>query len=164
MLSSSRPVRLPIVTAIAFRAPTDTDIPHLLSLIRALNAEDGSTTFHPERAEAALRELISDQVFGEAWLIEANGAPAGYVVVTIGFSLEFHGRDAFVDELYIVPHLRGAGIGHRAVEHAAERCRARGIGALHLEVDPENERALSLYRRCGFRERGYKLMTRRLSA
>ena len=134
-----------------------------MTFIRALAAEDGATVFNADKAEAALRQLIADSAWGEAWLIDRGGAAQGYVVITWGFSLEFHGRDAFVDELYIVPELRGMGVGRRAIDHAAERCRARGIGALHLEVDPDNDRAVSLYRRNGFQERGYRLMSRRLT-
>jgi ribosomal protein S18 acetylase RimI-like enzyme len=131
--------------------------------IQALAAEDGTAAFHADKAEAALRMLIADPALGEAWLIDRDGSEAGYLVVTWGFSLEFHGRDAFVDELYVVPELRGMGLGRLAIDHAAERCRARGIEALHLEVDPENDRAVSLYCRSGFRERTYRLMSRRLS-
>jgi len=151
------------VSEIDFRAATENDIPVLMSLVRALAGEDGSTTFHPDRAEAAMRQLLADSSLGEAWIIERQGSVAGYVVITWGFSLEFHGRDAFVDELYLLPGLRGQGIGRLAIEHAAERCRARGIGAVHLEVDPDNERAVSLYRRNGFVQRGYRIMSRRLT-
>ena len=133
-----------------------------MTFIQALAVEDGSAVFKPDKAELALRQLLADPGLGEAWLIDCDGAATGYVVVTWGFSLEFHGRDAFVDELYVVPERRGMGVGQRAMDHAAERCLARGISALHLEVDPENDRAISLYRRSGFRERGYRLMSRRL--
>jgi ribosomal protein S18 acetylase RimI-like enzyme len=152
------------VTDIDFRAASEADIPLLIRLVRALADEDGSTTFDPDRTQAAIHQLLADPSLGEAWIIERGGDVAGYLVITWGFSLEFHGRDAFVDELYLLPALRGQGIGRLAIEHAAERCRTRGIGAVHLEVDPENERAISLYRRSGFVQRGYRLMSRRLTS
>jgi ribosomal protein S18 acetylase RimI-like enzyme len=49
------------------------------------------------------------------------------------------------------------------VELAERECRARGVRALHLEVEPGNERAHALYRRSGFAERGYVLMSKRLA-
>ena len=134
-----------------------------MPLIEALATEDGAPGFLARPAEAALRQLLVDPTLGEAWVIETGNDISGYVVITWGFSLEFHGRDAFVDELYIVPAHRGQGIGQRAIEHAAARCRAQGIGAVHLEVEPSNERARSLYGRSGFKERGYRLMSRRLA-
>ena len=48
----------------------------------------------------------------------------GYVVVTLGFSLESGGRDGFIDELYIAPAARGRGIGAKVlalVEREAAR-------------------------------------------
>lgn len=148
---------------LVFRAATTADVLRLLTFVQARASEDGTSAFVPGVVESALQQLIADPGLGEAWLIEHAGEPAGYIIVTWGFSLEFHGRDAFIDELYVAPSHRGRGIGQRAIEHASNRCGARGIGALHLEVDPENERALALYRRSGFQERGYRLMSRRLS-
>jgi ribosomal protein S18 acetylase RimI-like enzyme len=67
-----------------------------------------------------------------------------------------------VDELYVAPGHRGAGLGRRALEVAETACRDHGAGALHLLVEAENERAHALYRRNGFTERGQRLMTKLL--
>jgi ribosomal protein S18 acetylase RimI-like enzyme len=95
-------------------------------------------------------------------VIEREGTPAGYLVLTWGYSLEFHGRDAFIDELYVAPAHRGVGVGRDAVAFAETACREHGAGAVHLEVELDNERAHGLYRRSGFAERGLRLMTKRL--
>jgi ribosomal protein S18 acetylase RimI-like enzyme len=50
------------------------------------------------------------------------------------------------------------------VQWAEAACRAHGAGALHLEVEIDNERAHALYRRSGFTERGLRLITKRLDA
>jgi ribosomal protein S18 acetylase RimI-like enzyme len=110
----------------------------------------------------ALGALIEDERFGWAWVMEDPG-PVGYVVVTIGYSIEFGGRDAFVDELFVSAEARGRGLGTRALEIAAEACRAAGIVALHLEVDRGNTAAQRLYRRHGFVDHDRYLMTRRFS-
>jgi ribosomal protein S18 acetylase RimI-like enzyme len=101
---------------------------------------------------------------GHVWLIDEGGAPAGYAVMTLGYSLEFGGRDAFVDELYIRPAYRRRGLGRRAVEVVATYCRDTGVQALHLEVGRENEAAQALYRQAGFADRRHWLLTRRLDA
>ena len=92
-----------------------------------------------------------------------GAAVAGYLVVCFGWSLEFQGRDAFVDELYVREAFRGQGLGTRALEVAADLCRASGVRALHLEVERRNTRAQDVYRRAGFVDREYYLMTRRLA-
>jgi len=66
------------------------------------------------------------------------------------YSLEFAGRCAVVDELYVREAHRGRGIATRAVELAAEACREMDLSALRLEVDVGNTRAMALYRRLGF--------------
>ena len=136
----------------------------LLELMRALYDEDGSTPLRGDAAETALRGLLAAPDRGLVWVIEQGGEAVGYLVLTWGYSLEFHGRDAFIDELYVAPRYRGAGLGRQAVEWAEDACRAHGAGAVHLEVEMDNERAHALYRRSGFAERGLRLMTKRLSA
>jgi hypothetical protein len=39
----------------------------------------------------------------------------GYVGLTLGYSLEFEGRDAFIDELYFQEPFHGQGIGAKAL-------------------------------------------------
>ena len=95
-------------------------------------------------------------------LIEQDAVVAGYLVVCFGWSLEFHGRDAFVDELYLREDFRGRGIGTRALEVAVDLCRASGVRVLHLEVERRNTRAQAMYRRAGFVDREYCRMMRRL--
>jgi len=130
--------------------------------MRALYHEDGSTPLREDAAETALRGLLAAPDRGLVWVIEQAGEAAGYLVLTWGYSLEFHGRDAFIDELYLAPSYRGAGLGRQAVEWAEDACRAHGAGAVHLEVEIDNQRAHALYRRSGFAERGLRLMTKRL--
>lgn len=147
----------------SFRSAGGADVEQLLGFMRGLYEEDGSTPFSRDLVEGALRELLQHPGRGQVWMIERNGEPAGYLVVTWGFSLEFHGRDAFIDELYVAPAHRGLGLGRQAVELAEAACRSAGAWALHLEVEVTNERAHALYRRSGFAERGLRLMTKRLA-
>ena len=144
-----------------FRPATTADEPTLLELMGEFYLE-GRMLFDERAARAALRGVLADPAHGRALLIEVEGAVAGYLVVCFGWSLEFHGRDAFVDELYLRERFRGQGIGTRALEVAAEVCRTSGARALHLEVERSNTRAQSVYRRTGFADRDYYLMTRRL--
>jgi ribosomal protein S18 acetylase RimI-like enzyme len=117
-------------------------------------------SFDERGAREALAQLLSDGRLGRVCLIRSGGDVAGYLVVTFGFSLEFGGRDAFVDELFLRGEFRRRGIGKLALAFAEEQCREAGVGALHLEVERANTAAQELYRRSGFRDHDRYLMTK----
>jgi ribosomal protein S18 acetylase RimI-like enzyme len=145
-----------------FRVAAGEDADALLAMMRELNEHEGMA-FDEPKARAALAALFADERFGVAHLILSGGETAGYLVVTFGFSVEFGGRDAFVDELFIRDEFRGRGIGKAALGRAEEVCRERGIRALHLEVERANERAQTLYRKSGFQDHDRYLLTKWLS-
>lgn len=145
-----------------FRPAEVSDFSVLLPMIRALCELDG-TPFDERAAGRALAQIIADESLGRVWLIELGNERAGYLVLTFGFSLEFGGRDAFIDELYVREEFRGRGLGRRAIELAERACRERGVGALHLEVERANTTAQELYRRSGFRDHDRYLMTKMMN-
>ncbi len=116
--------------------------------------------FDEAEARRALALLLSDARLGRVYLIGVGGELAGYLVVTFGFSLEFKGRDAFVDELFLRAEMRGRGLGSRALSVAEETCRAEGVRALHLEVERANTGAQEVYRRAGFKDHDRYLLTK----
>jgi GNAT superfamily N-acetyltransferase len=114
--------------------------------------------------EALLRNLleglISDRRLGRLIVFDSGDSLIGYMVLGFGFSLEFHGRDCFVDEFYVRQEWRSKGIGGQAIEFAAKACRDLGIEALHLEADFVNVRGHEFYKRLGFKDHQRHLMTR----
>ncbi len=87
-----------------------------------------------EGARRATLALLETPVFGNIWLLKLAEEAVGYMVLTFGFSLEFGGRDALLDELFIAEHHRGSGLGKQALLFAFDHCKKAGIRALHLEV------------------------------
>ncbi|MDB6031529.1 MAG: hypothetical protein JWM16_1867, partial [Verrucomicrobiales bacterium] len=69
-------------------------------------------------ARKGLEALFAGPQFGYFHFMETEGQVGGYIVVTFGFSLEFHGRDALVDELYVREEFRGRGFGKAALGFA----------------------------------------------
>jgi GNAT superfamily N-acetyltransferase len=151
--------------AVTPRPATPGDLEALHAMRREFYADDGSA-FADGVARAALAELLAQPAWGRVWVLaddEAGGAPAGFAILAFGFSLEFHGRDAFVDELYLRAPYRGRGLGALALAALEDAAREAGVRALHLEVDPANDRALALYDRWGFRRHARTLMTKWLT-
>lgn len=133
----------------------------MLDLSAQLYAREGLAWDRAGARSAAL-ELIANPGLGGIWLIETDGATAGYVVLTACFSLEFGGRFGLLDEIFLAEPWRGRGLGTGALEFAARWCRERGMGALRLEVWTGNTSAIRLYERAGFALEERHLMTRRL--
>ena len=145
-----------------FRAAGTADIDLLVRLMRKLYEFD-HISFDQENARRGLVKLLDDESLGRVWLIRHAGETAGYVVLTFGFSLEFHGRDALVDEIYLTEDYRGRGIGRRALEFVFAFCRSHGIDAVHLEVEKANTRARALYLKAGFADHTRHFMTKWIS-
>jgi diamine N-acetyltransferase len=133
-----------------FRVAVESDADVLLDFMHSYYEYDGHR-FDREKARVALVGLLREVRFGRAWLVLDGGRPVGYVVLCFGYSLEWLGRDAFVDELYLQEEYRGRGWGRKTMAFIEDAARAEGIRTLHLEVVRKNERALELYEKMGFR-------------
>jgi ribosomal protein S18 acetylase RimI-like enzyme len=144
------------------RAATPSDCALLVGLMSEFYAESGYP-LNRRRAELAFSELLADPGLGRVWLIQAEPGPVGYVVLTLGYSMEYGGRDAFVDDLFIRPIFRGRGLGKLALAEVRAACEERGVRALHLEVGRDNAAAQSLYRRVGFVDTDRQLLTLKLA-
>jgi GNAT superfamily N-acetyltransferase len=146
-----------------FRLAEPGDVDAILAMMRGYYEQDGYTFVEAEARSAALA-LIQDPHLGRLWVTCDGDAVVGYVAVALGFSFEYRGREAFVDELFIAASHRGRGLGAKALEVAENYCREMGVNALHLEVEGHRERALELYRRWGFADFDRYLMTKWLTA
>ncbi len=144
------------------REATLGDCALLVDLMSEFYAESGYP-LNRRRAEVAFSELLAGPALGHVWLIEAQPGPVGYLVLTLGYSMEFGGRDAFVDDLFIRPPFRGSGLGRLALSEVRAACAKRGIRALPLEVGRDNTAAQSLYRQAGFVETDRQLLTLQLA-
>jgi GNAT superfamily N-acetyltransferase len=122
---------------------------------------EGGFEWHEEVFQA-LEQLLADSNLGRVWVIEEGGEDVGYAALCFGFSLEFRGRDGFVDEVYVAQALRGRGLGRAALEFLVAEARALGVRALHLEAAGGDLRLRRLYESLGFVERSHPFMTRLL--
>src|SRR5215470_68855 len=116
-------------------------------MMRRLAEQPPALPFDAGEVQRALEGFFPHPEYGRAWLVEVAGSVVGYVILTLGYSFEYRGRDGFVDELYIEPEFRRKGLGRQAMEFVEARAREMGVNALHLEVDTKNEAAMELYRR-----------------
>ena len=143
-----------------FRPATLADLPALLPLMKEMQLDDPwSIPFVEAEATRSVEQLLGDPSFGRLWLISADGATVGYVVMSFDFSLEYRGRNAWVDELFVRSTHRGQGIGKRALEFFEAQAKELGVTVMHLEVNHGNP-AIDLYRRLGYEDHHRYLMSK----
>lgn len=135
------------------------DIPTLLQFMREYYEFD-HLPFDEQVARTALERMVGDDALGRIWLLRYADEPIGYLVLTLGYSLEYGGRDAFIDEVYLRSSHRGKGIGSAALAFVEEQCRRLGVRALHLEVERMNTNAYGVYHKFGFVDHDRFMMTK----
>jgi ribosomal protein S18 acetylase RimI-like enzyme len=129
----------------------ENDLEQVVSFVRAYHAFEGIED--TDDISATIQPLLGNSQYGRVWLIYAGSQPVGYIAVCFGYSIEFAGPDAFIDEMFIVPEQRAKGIGRSALRLLKPQAAVLGLKALHLEVARTNERAQRLYASTGFRSR-----------
>jgi ribosomal protein S18 acetylase RimI-like enzyme len=147
---------------VGLRRASEDDIRDLAVFMRQLREDDPEEgAFDESRSVPAMRRLLAEPSLGRVWMIEADGQVAGYVALTLGYSIEFGGVAAFVDELFVAREFRVAGVGTKALELVIAEARTLDVAIVLLEVTQSNDRAKRLYRKAGFADRGHHLMTLR---
>ncbi|MDA7424590.1 GNAT family N-acetyltransferase [Thalassococcus lentus] len=144
----------------ALHLATLDDLDKLEPLVTAFHSEQGFDTAEGHAAQA-IAPLLEGSPHGAIWLIGPRRAPVGYIAITFGWSLEFGGLDAIVDELYIRPAVRRRGMGFEALNGVSRALKEAGVRALHLEARRSDARLQEFYRRARFVPRDdYMFMSR----
>ena len=131
------------------RPATERDVPLILSLIRELAEYERLS-----HEIVATEEILRDSLFGERPAAEVllgyvGDDPAGFALFFHNFST-FLGRPGiYLEDLYVRPEFRGAGIGRAMLVHLARLARERGCGRLEWSVLDWNEPAIGFYKSLG---------------
>lgn len=140
------------------------NLPQLLPLVEAYHRFEDIDMTNRARQQA-IEHLLSDSSLGSIWLILSDTEIAGYIALTFGYSIEFGGQDAFIDELYIRPEFRSQGLGEKTLDQIQQTAKDFNIKALHLEVARQNTAAQKLYTQANFQPRDkYMLMSAHLAS
>ena len=147
---------------VTIRLATSADTRTLVDLMQVFYAEQGYP-MDRDKATRTFTMLLDDPVFGKIWLAQRQDEALGYIILTLGFSMEYGGRDSFVDDLFVIQAARGQGIGSRLLDTLFEECKRLDVKAVHLEVENVNQQAQKLYLARGFTGNDRTLLTRRFS-
>src|ERR1041385_5689221 len=114
-----------------FQLVSEAEIELVIPLMREFYSQQ-EMLFDETVARAALKKVIVNPETGQVYLIFRGQELAGYFVLTFCFSLEFHGKFALLDELYLSEPFRRQKLGQGVVGFAESICRREGIGALQI--------------------------------
>lgn len=133
--------------------------------VRQATAEDAATVarllhdFNLEFSEPSPGvEFLAEKVghlleAGEVVVLLSGSAPDGLALLRFRPALWSGGLEAYLQELYVVPPLRGQGIGRRLLEQTIEFARAAGADGIDLNTGETDTAARALYESMGFTNR-----------
>jgi GNAT superfamily N-acetyltransferase len=131
------------------RSATEADVPLILTLINEL--ADYERLSHEV---VATEEALCDSLFGERRVAEAllgflGDDPVGFALFFHNFSTFLGKPGIYLEDLYVRPEFRGAGVGLALLVHLAKLAKERNCGRLEWSVLDWNEPAIGFYRGIG---------------
>jgi GNAT superfamily N-acetyltransferase len=133
------------------RPATVADVPQILTFIRAL--ADYERLLHEVVAtEDGLRAaLFGPRPYAEVVLAEDAGVPVGFALFFHTFSTFLGQPGLYLEDLFVMPEVRGRGVGRALLAHLARVALERGCGRVEWAVLDWNAPAIRFYDSLGAR-------------
>lgn len=94
-----------------------------------------------------ITNCISENPYIEGYVFENGDSIQGYAMLAKSFSTEFGKPCVWIEDIYIKDEYRGLGIGSLFFRFIEENY---PHSLFRLEVEAENERAIHVYKKCGY--------------
>jgi ribosomal protein S18 acetylase RimI-like enzyme len=122
------------------------DVDHIGRLLHAFNTEYDDPTPSPAQLAERFRTLLDL----DTSVLLGGGGPDAIAVLRFRPSIWSEALECYLAELYVVPPLRGRGIGRALLEAAIEHARERGADHMDLGTSEDDVAARALYESLGF--------------
>ena len=109
--------------------------------------------------EADFDNCIGDSPYIEGYVFEGADGICGYAMVAKSFSTEFGKPCIWIEDIFVKTAHRGAGIGSLFLGYIENKY---PNSVFRLEVEEENERAVGVYKKCGYGVLPYMEMKKEL--
>ena len=131
------------------RPGTEADLELIAGLIRALAEYERLSDDVTFDEDVLRRNLFGPRPYAETLIAEVDGTPAGFALYFHNFSTFMGKPGIYLEDLFVKPEHRGAGIGRTLLAGLAAIAIERDCGRLEWSVLNWNEDALGFYRRLG---------------
>jgi GNAT superfamily N-acetyltransferase len=130
---------------IAIRPAAPTDVGTILRFVRELAEYERAAD-----KVVATEDLLTNALFGphpaaQAVIAEVDGEPAGMALFFENFSTWTGWRGLYLEDLYVTPDTRGAGVGSALLTHLAGLAVDRGCTRFEWAVLDWNAPAIAFY-------------------
>ena len=107
-----------------------------------------------EHFEQGFDEMMRSDVYVQGYMLVCDGNNVGYCVTMKTYSVEAGGITIWIDELFVLEEYRSKGLGRELIKYIEENGDKK-LRRIRLEVELENGRAISLYKKMGFEPAPY---------
>lgn len=135
---------------IQVRQATVDDAGAIARLLHEFNLEFAEPSPGVEALTGNVRRLLESD---EITVLLAGEGPDGLSLFRFRPALWSEGLETYLQELYVVPALRGGGIGRALLERTIEYARERGADGIDLGTGETDTAARALYESMGFTNR-----------
>ncbi len=133
-------------TTIRIMTPQDREC--VLEMMRTFYASPAVLSNGSEEIFAAdIDNCVNECPFLEGYIFENEGEIQGYAMLAKSFSTEFGKPCIWIEDLYIKEAYRGLGIGSQFFSYIEDKYTNV---IFRLEAEEENERAVHVYKKCGY--------------
>ena len=126
------------------------DAADVARLLRDFNLEYDEPTPEMEELTTTISRLLEED---EIAVLLAGDGPDGLSLFRFRPGIWSAGDETYLQELYVVPPLRGRGIGRALLEATIELARERGADGIDLNTGETDTTARALYESMGFTNR-----------
>jgi ribosomal protein S18 acetylase RimI-like enzyme len=140
----------PALTGPVVRAAMVEDAANIGRLLHDFNTEYDDPTPGPDRLAARIEQLLAG---GDTAVLLAGAGPDGLAVLRFRPAIWSEALECYLAELYVVPAMRGRGLGRALMNAAMQFARERGADYMDLGTAETDLAARSLYESLGFSNR-----------
>jgi GNAT superfamily N-acetyltransferase len=131
------------------RAAVEDDLPLIFNFIKALAEYERLADAVVATEETLRASLFGERRYAEVIVAEWEGRPAGFALFFHNFSTFLGQPGIYLEDLFVLPEMRGKGIGKSLLVKLAQLAVERNCGRVEWAVLDWNEPAVGFYKSLG---------------